>query len=39
MAKKTIGEQLVRSMDSVAGNIVEAEGRHFKTEILKNIKK
>ncbi len=35
LAKKTIGKQLVRSIDSVAGNIAEAEGRYFKKDKMK----
>lgn len=35
LAKKTIGEQLIRSIDSVAGNIAEAEGRYFKRDKMK----
>lgn len=35
LAKKTIGDQLVRSIDSVAANIAEGEGRFFKKEKIK----
>jgi four helix bundle protein len=32
IAKKTVGEQLIKSTDSIAANIAEAEGRHFKKD-------
>lgn len=32
LAKKTIGDQLIRSTDSIAANIAEAEGRYFKKD-------
>lgn len=35
LAQKTIGEQLIRSTDSVAANIIEAEGRYFKKDKIK----
>lgn len=35
LAQKTIGEQLIRSIDSVAANIAEAEGRFFKKDKMK----
>jgi four helix bundle protein len=35
LAQKTIGEQLIRSTDSVAANIIEGEGRYFKKDKIK----
>jgi four helix bundle protein len=35
LAQKTIGEQLIRSTDSIAANIIEAEGRYFKKDKIK----
>lgn len=35
LAKKTIGEQLIRSTDSISANIIEAEGRYFKKDKIK----
>ncbi len=32
LAKNTLGNQLIRSTDSIAANIVKAEGRHFKKD-------
>ena len=32
LAKKTIGDQLIRSCDSISANIAEAEGRYFKKD-------
>jgi four helix bundle protein len=35
LAQKTLGEQLIRSIDSVAANIIEGEGRYFKKDKVK----
>ncbi len=35
LAKKTIGDQLIRSTDSIAANIAEGEGRFFKKDKIK----
>lgn len=35
LSKNTIGSQLIRSIDSVAANIAEGEGRYFKKEKIK----
>lgn len=35
LAQKTLGEQLIRSTDSIAANIIEAEGRYFKKDKIK----
>jgi four helix bundle protein len=32
LAKKTVGDQAIRSFDSIAANIAEGEGRHFKKD-------
>ena len=35
LAQKTLGEQLIRAIDSVAANIIEGEGRYFKKDKIK----
>ena len=35
MAQKTIGQQLIRSVDSISANIAEGEGRYFKKDKMK----
>lgn len=35
MAQKTIGDQLIRSTDSISANIAEGEGRFFKKDKMK----
>ncbi len=34
-AKKTIGDQFIRSTDSIAANIAEGEGRYYKKDKIK----